>query len=313
MNKQKLIKAIGIFAMLAAFVFIIKTFLSFDMDYANLLSPACMILIPITALCTCLSVAFSTHCWGKSMSFFSHTNVRFEIAFPTYTKANLGKYLPGNVGHYAGRQFFGASLGFRQSYLAFASILEILYNAGAAFFISVIPAWDKISGLLQVTLRDSKPVWPFLMLLLLCCMILSVYLIFRKTQTFGELLSFFRSSGFRLLILRGILFSALGFFMLGITLALFINVTAPLELRNIPLIIATGAGSWLIGFITPGVPGGIGVRETVLVLMLSPVFPKEAVLTAAVLQRFAMIVGDVLAWALGELLVRIGEKKKSIL
>jgi uncharacterized membrane protein YbhN (UPF0104 family) len=70
--------------------------------------------------------------------------------------------------------------------------------------------------------------------------------------------------------------------------------------HNAFLIVTAYTTLWFIGFITPGVLGGIGLREAML--MLSLYFPKEAILTSAVVQRFSMVLGDVLAWVLAMVL-----------
>jgi hypothetical protein len=134
---------------------------------------------------------------------------------------------------------------------------------------------------------------------LICCACIAIlYRVYAKKQILNGFFSVFVSRGFVLLLLRGILFSSISLLMLSITLSLLIGANTTLKIGNVPIIIAASTGSWLIGFLTPGVPGGMGVRETAIVLMLSPTFFKETILTAAVLQRLAMIVGDVLAWAL---------------
>lgn len=71
--------------------------------------------------------------------------------------------------------------------------------------------------------------------------------------------------------------------------------------RLLPLAIAGFALAWSTGFIFVFVPAGVGIREAVLYAVLAPAFdgrvpdPAHAAVTAAVVSRFAMTVGD-LAW-----------------
>lgn len=64
------------------------------------------------------------------------------------------------------------------------------------------------------------------------------------------------------------------------------------------------AVAWVAGFVTPVSPGGIGVREAVLLAGLTPVYGSGAALAAAVTHRLLTAVGDGLACLLGLLLER---------
>jgi uncharacterized membrane protein YbhN (UPF0104 family) len=305
LNTKKLINIIGVIIMLAALAFVVKTFLSFDMDYSDLLSRKYALAVSGAVAVTVLAVVLNAYCWGKIISLFSGKHLEFKVILNMYAKSNLGKYLPSNIGHFAGRQIYGASLGLNQSALAVASVSEVLYNAGAAFLLSVIFAWNKIfETAIRFLPESNMPLSVAGILLAGGAAFTVLFFVYQKNKHFKMLISMIKTPASLILFLRGLIVSATVLLLMGLLFAQLIWTNAPNNADNAAFVIAAAATSWLIGFITPGVPGGIGVRETVLVLMLSPVFPKEAVLTAAVLQRFAMIVGDVLAWTLGEVLVR---------
>ena len=67
-------------------------------------------------------------------------------------------------------------------------------------------------------------------------------------------------------------------------------------------VIGAATGAWFVGFITPGAPGGIGVREAAMNFLLSGAAPSWALAAAGVLTRVAQILGELLANA-GLLLV----------
>ena len=56
--------------------------------------------------------------------------------------------------------------------------------------------------------------------------------------------------------------------------------------------------AFLLGFIVPGAPGGIGIREVFIVVLLSTTIGAGLALRIAVLLRFASIVGDFLRFAI---------------
>ena len=65
---------------------------------------------------------------------------------------------------------------------------------------------------------------------------------------------------------------------------------------------------WAIGFVTPGAPGGIGVREATMVLILSQVMPPLESLLIPVLMRMVTIAGDFVAFALSYAKFRPGQQ-----
>ena len=305
MKKKQVINIIGFIIILAAFVFIIKTLLSFDIEWSTLLYPRYILLISLSVFIMIFGLLINTYCWRLLLSFLSKKKSDFKPVFNIYTKSNLGKYLPGNVGHYAGRQFFGISLGLRQSQLALASVLEILYNVLAAFLLSIILSWGKIFELIKIIFPSVNIILViFAIFLTGIVFIIILYFIIRKKEYFIELLLQIKTKEFWLLFLRCVILNIINSFVIGLALAFFINSGSSFAVANFQIIIAASVSSWLIGFITPGVPGGIGVREAVLAIMLAPFYPMEVVLIAGVFQRIAFIIGDVSAWLLSILILK---------
>ena len=56
--------------------------------------------------------------------------------------------------------------------------------------------------------------------------------------------------------------------------------------------------AWIIGFVTPGAPGGIGIREGVMIFVCGGSFPDRIVLFVLVM-RIASILADVAAFIVG--------------
>ena len=72
--------------------------------------------------------------------------------------------------------------------------------------------------------------------------------------------------------------------------------------------------SWLVGYITPGAPGGIGVRELVLTLLFTDsVFVSSDTITmASALYRGISILGDLLAFLIMFIMSSPNIKNKKI-
>lgn len=59
--------------------------------------------------------------------------------------------------------------------------------------------------------------------------------------------------------------------------------------------------SWILGFLAPGAPAGLGVREGIMILILGGVASDEALLAFVLLARLTTLLGDILAFAFGSM------------
>lgn len=62
--------------------------------------------------------------------------------------------------------------------------------------------------------------------------------------------------------------------------------------------------AWLTGYLVPGAPGGLGVREAMMLLLLSPVVGPGAAVGLGITLRVTTTLGDALAFLLGLVLNR---------
>jgi glycosyltransferase 2 family protein len=81
----------------------------------------------------------------------------------------------------------------------------------------------------------------------------------------------------------------------------------PLALNKVVLVIAAYMISWAIGYVAP-IPGGMGVREAALLLILGPVCGNGLTAVAMILHRIASIFGDVIAFLFELILARKAKK-----
>ena len=197
----------------------------------------------------------------------------------TYGLSQLGKYIPGNVFQFVGRQLIGASGGLPHGVLARSSLHELLGLAAAGALISL---W-------ALPLIDASLTW--LSTPVVCAG--AVVLALAATRLVaGALIA--RVLGAHLLFL---LAAALIFLWL-------LGLLAPHPDRLAALLPICGAytAAWLAGFATPGAPAGLGVRELVLLFLLGGQVEEETLLVAVALARVVTVLGDALffgaaAWA----------------
>ena len=108
-------------------------------------------------------------------------------------------------------------------------------------------------------------------------------------------------------LLRAYLEYLLFFAIAGLVLAgLVFQFNAALGVYDILAIIASFAVSWLAGFITPGAPSGIGIRETILVVSLDKILLSGSGVLIAILFRLITVAGDVLFFSVAGRRVKAG-------
>ena len=117
----------------------------------------------------------------------------------------------------------------------------------------------------------------------------------KKNKYVGIFLRCIWSRAFWDTFLTSLLFCSFGTMILAVEYIILFAQYGTLNVEKIFIILSANYISVFIGFVTPGVPGGIGVREAVLMKVLSPFFQEEIVILAAVIHRIVLILSDLLA------------------
>jgi hypothetical protein len=92
----------------------------------------------------------------------------------------------------------------------------------------------------------------------------------------------------------------------GIAVFVVASAVATVHAADAWLLTGAYALSWMVGFLIPGAPGGLGVRESALVLLLGNAYAADTVLAISMLSRLATVAADVLIFLAGVLLQRLG-------
>ena len=292
------VRLIGIIIMAVAVVFLVRRFLSFQVDFSKLFSVQTLPYIVLVTVAVMVTLLIGSISWTIWLSFFSGQKVPILATFSIYARSNIAKYLPGNVGHYAMRQLYGASLGVKQTELLFSSILEIFCMAITAFILSFLLARDVIFTFLS---NSFQRVWVLPLLIVVIVVIVAGvgFFLRKKKISVSEILSHLKKKEFRISLISVLGLIACNMAIYGVILLVLLRSHTDIGSSGL-LIISAGIVSWFAGFITPGAPGGIGVREAVMVLMLSPIISEDIVLYVAVVQRVAYIFSDVFTWVIGK-------------
>ena len=228
--------------------------------------------------------------WQRILEGLGAPTLRWRKVQSLYAQSQLGKYLPGNIFHVVGRQMLGNRAGIPHGVLA-ASTLYEFSALGAASLVLALPL--SLDAGMPVP-RDLPP-WTLgipagLALLLAWVAQRQIRRRWPRLLNRRVVLGWFQAWGFHLLFfaLSGALLVALGYAFSPRALEPAIAVRLG----------AVFALSWLAGFVTPGAPSGVGIREGVIVLTLQPLLPTAPAALIALLLRVVTVTGDLLYFVL---------------
>jgi hypothetical protein len=185
--------------------------------------------------------------------------------------SQIGRYVPGNIFQFAGRQAIGVAAGLPGGPLARSVLWELglLASVGAVYallaaplLLPAMPGWLVVPGLLGAFALARRLVGPPLAQALLCHV--------------------------GLVTLNGSVFVAI----LGLV------QQPPFDWSFAPTAGGAFVLAWLLGLVTPGAPAGGGVREAALLFLLGRSYAQADLLLAIVLGRMVNVVGDFAFFAL---------------
>lgn len=308
--KKKWIVWIGYVVLILSFLFIISKFRQYTIDLSGLFTVsnslavlACTILYGITAFMN----AFLYQLLYCSLT---KEYIPPKRIIRVYLQSHLYRYLPGNVLHYVGRNQLAAEYNVSHATVAGVTILEILTMVFSCVLIIAIFSFRSAI----VMLRDI----PILIVILIAAVLVAAFLIllyFKIPQRWIR--KHFDNISRKSLLLVGaaIVHRLISFILFGLMFGALLQLsTVPLQYGQWGEIIGRYSLSWLIGLITPGAPGGLGVREGMLLMLLSSTYGESAVMRTAILMRMVTILGDVIAFAVAAATLRTkpaGEKPEA--
>jgi uncharacterized membrane protein YbhN (UPF0104 family) len=244
--------------------------------------------------------------------------VRLAAVLRAYVVSHLGKYVPGKAMVVVIRTGMVVTHGGRASTAAIATFYETLVMMAAGGLIAAV-GFELAVG--PESARFNLPVWGMVELPIYrvaACAGLGlglVFLLLVAPKVFGRLVGFvslpIRGVGSdampRLtgrLLGQGLLWSSAGWCLLGLSQLGVVRAFDPagaaavLALGLVPVVIASVALATVAGFVVAVLPGGLGVREGVLMSALAPALGPDNAVVAALVLRLVWVGAELAAAAL---------------
>lgn len=213
-------------------------------------------------------------------------------AIKIYGMTQLGRYIPGNIMHFVGRQAMGQAVGIPGWSLVKSSIWELglLSSGGALISVMLAPRFFPMITISTVV----AGLFVTIFFVVLCLNKLISPAVAKSFQLY-----------FIFLLVSGTIFVAV------LTLLTGNNIIADAQGF---LFCGAFVLAWLAGLVSPGAPAGIGVREFVLLELLNGLVAEPDLLLAILISRIITVGGDVIFFLLASILIvedpDLGKKDK---
>lgn len=229
------------------------------------------------------------------------TGVAYRHALAILAFTQIGKYLPGNVGHHLGRIGLMRARGVPMTTGVYSLGYEALLAALASVHIgALVLLWQPPPLIAEHEAFSHR-------YLLMAAMTVVALIAIRMAPLGVRVLERLRGSeptqspGLRLGMLPAVcsyVTSGSGLLLVGLGLWVMAAALQP-DVPNPLFFVGAFAASWIVGFLAPGAPAGLGVREAVLSLWLGTVMPPAQAVLLVIALRIATTLGDLLNFLAG--------------
>jgi len=239
-----------------------------------------------------LAVVGSGVLWGNMLSSLSGVKISVSDAIRIHCASWVLKYIPGQVGSYLNKLSWSTKKGIAKKTVSTSFIYEnvLMVFAGALLSIPVIVLFRDIIG-------DQFTLLIPLLVLIPMAIVLYKPVFYRLLNVLFKLIKKkpFRDSDF--LSTKDLLMYQAGYLLPrlcnGVGFVLIVGAIFPIDSSMYIGLGATYILASIIGLLAIFVPGGLGVREAIIVLFLSVYFPVEQAIIISLIARFYATLSDI--------------------
>jgi len=303
MNTKKMANIFGKLLMTISIVFIIFKLANYKDDIINNINLKSIIIVIFSSFAYGGLVYCLPFIYLNLIKIITGKSVPYRTVAYIYCKSSLYKYIPGNVMQYVGRNQLAINEELSHLDVAMATIAEISITIISAFLVAFIFSFTyAIEWYKNIKISLSIV---YIMLILLVIFVIALFLlrkiIAKRFKTYFKLLT---TKNLKIYVLLN-LFNMLVLILDALLFLLVLwSIGGKLNFSGNIAAIGLFSFSFLLGYITPGVPGGIGVREAVLSYFFSQLVGTATILSGAVFFRTVSILGDLTAYFISLLVTR---------
>ena len=226
--------------------------------------------------------------------------VGLAVTLVIFSLAQFAKYIPGNVGHHIGRVALAKAYGLNIARVILTMSIEagwLIVSSAVVALISIFVAGQS----LLTFIPQAVSVWQIIGVAAAAVIIPLFGIMVIRRWLGGSSQKFL---GIDAVVVPGALTLILCSFLYILT---FVIVGAIMDILALAVfnageshflfLIGLFSVAWISGFIVPGAPAGLGIREAILVTGLTPVYGSGVAVSLSVALRVVTTLGDGLAFA----------------
>ncbi len=226
---------------------------------------------------------------------FMYESLSFRNNAIVWLLSNITRLLPGGIWQYPSRVVLLQKNGVSKYKGIYAVFFELIFTllSGVALVFALL--WRQLPQEAYHYRQILVALFciPFIVLLSFVNPLVQKFIVTTLntlSKRFPKVVLEFNPSYF----LHVVLLFILRFLVIGTSLYFLITLVYPITLRELPTIIGMYSLSWLMGYIVIFAPGGLGVTEGVLTLLLSYLIPSALAATIAIVFRILLLLTEVI-------------------
>ena len=229
-------------------------------------------------------------------------NWAFQNVLGIFTITQFAKYIPGNVAHLIGRVGLARTLGMSTTRVILTMVIEIVWVLVAGSTLAITTLITS-GGRLFASIPELPSSWLLALMIITTTLIpfISVWALkrwhprlFKKMVGSGEV-SLPKTN----ILIASLILSFLNLILMGAGLDLLGLCLFSVRESNLWTLIGISSVAWIAGFLTPGAPAGLGVRDAILLTGLNAIYDPGTSIGIVVAWRVATSVGDGMAFLAG--------------
>jgi glycosyltransferase 2 family protein len=262
------------------------------------LTPRVVSAIAVAVFLLVLSGLIDAWGWGWLLRGLSMP-VRSREAMGVFLVSQFAKYVPGNVGQHVGRLALARTQGMPYPTVLLSIVVENGFALGAGAFLA---GASLAFGITTSAGNVARPAW--LLVLVISGWFIGAILLrwflahppawLRRILKLEHPVILERS-----LVAGYFVIHVTSYVTLGTTLVLVVFGLSGGSSGELWRVAFAAMAGWFAGYLVPGVPAGLGVREATLTALLTPLCGPAVAVSSALLWRSSGLLADVVLFLIG--------------
>lgn len=275
-------------------------------DLSRFANPPVIASIGLATVLYSLIIPISALAWRRMLADLGE-NRSFRQLATILGITQIAKYLPGNVGHHVGRASMALSSGIKLGMLIATAttetIVAILSAAAVGLAgISLARAGVRsLDGTLFSELAVASILATGILVILLGSRHVFPFFLKRLPPKYADRIATITPPGSASMVWAFVAYT-LNFLVVGAGTAVMAHALLPNLTHDNALLTGAFALAWAAGFVAPGAPAGLGIREGAMLAVLQTTYSQSDALIVIVATRLATTAGDALCFLVGSAL-----------